>query len=74
MQDIRCGTCSRKLGEGDYIALAIKCPRCGTLNQFNTHPLRATRPAPACRRASESGVPHGCKSDHSMAGRQAPSG
>ncbi|WP_211474666.1 Com family DNA-binding transcriptional regulator [Collimonas humicola] len=27
MQEIRCGSCSRKLGEGEYIALSIKCPR-----------------------------------------------
>ncbi|PUA16824.1 Com family DNA-binding transcriptional regulator [Glaciimonas sp. PCH181] len=69
MLDIRCGNCSRKLGEGEYITLTIKCPRCGTLNH-----LRATRPAPACRRASDSGVHHGCKSDHPVAGRQAPPG
>jgi phage FluMu protein Com len=40
MQDIRCGTCSRKLGEGEYIALTIKCPRCKTMNN-----LRATSSA-----------------------------
>jgi len=32
LPDIRCGHCQRKLGEGHYSQLAIKCPRCGTLN------------------------------------------
>ena len=32
--DIRCGKCNRKLGEGQYIRLAIKCPRCGVLNHY----------------------------------------
>lgn len=34
MQEIRCGACRRKLGEGVFPRLAIKCPRCGVLNQF----------------------------------------
>ena len=33
--DIRCGKCNRKLGEGQYIRLAIKCPRCGAFNQLS---------------------------------------
>ncbi|WP_082793029.1 Com family DNA-binding transcriptional regulator [Collimonas pratensis] len=69
MQDIRCGSCSRKLGEGEYITLSIKCPRCGTLNH-----LRATRPAPACRRASDIGAVRASKSDYSLDGWQAPPG
>jgi len=40
-KDIRCGACRRKLGEGVYTHLSIKCPRCGTINQ-----LRAVRPSP----------------------------
>lgn len=32
MNEIRCGNCRRKLAEGDYLRLSIKCPRCGTLN------------------------------------------
>ena len=40
MQDIRCGHCLRKLAEGQYIEITIKCPRCGTLNS-----LSATRTA-----------------------------
>ncbi|QDQ27690.1 Com family DNA-binding transcriptional regulator [Chitinimonas arctica] len=39
METIRCGHCNRKLGEGRYTVLTIKCPRCGTLNT-----LRAMRP------------------------------
>ncbi|MNM83393.1 Mu-like prophage protein Com [compost metagenome] len=50
MQEIRCGSCNRKLGVGEYTRLAIKCPRCGTMNQ-----LRAARPAPEGRRASCTG-------------------
>ncbi|QBP09867.1 Com family DNA-binding transcriptional regulator [Cupriavidus metallidurans] len=49
MREIRCGACNRKLGEGDYSRLAIKCPRCKTMNF-----LRAERPEPAGRRASDS--------------------
>ncbi|PRC90972.1 Com family DNA-binding transcriptional regulator [Solimicrobium silvestre] len=70
MLDIRCGSCSRKLGEGEYITLSIKCPRCGTLNH-----LRATRSEPASPRASElKTLSHARKSHHSLAGRQTPSG
>ena len=45
--DIRCGACGRKLAEGQYLLLSIKCPRCGTVNH-----LRAARPAPERHRAS----------------------
>jgi|GEM_PF-1038780 len=38
MHTIRCRQCQRKLAQGQYIALAIKCPRCRTLNQF-TFPI-----------------------------------
>ncbi|QOD81908.1 Com family DNA-binding transcriptional regulator [Chromobacterium haemolyticum] len=34
MKEIRCGCCRKKLAEGEYIALIIKCPRCSTLNHF----------------------------------------
>lgn len=44
--DIRCGACNRKLGEGQFSHLKIKCQRCGTMNS-----LRATRPIPECHRA-----------------------
>ncbi|MFZ6875373.1 Com family DNA-binding transcriptional regulator [Undibacterium sp. Di27W] len=47
MQDIRCGTCSRKLGEGEFVTLTIKCTRCKTMNH-----LRATRPEPDRHRAT----------------------
>ena len=35
MNEIRCGSCRRKLAEGEYIRLAIKCPRCGAFNQLS---------------------------------------
>ncbi|MBN9342404.1 MAG: Com family DNA-binding transcriptional regulator [Comamonadaceae bacterium] len=38
MNEIRCGNCRRKLGEGIYMALSIKCPRCGALNKFQSAP------------------------------------
>ena len=38
VQEIRCGHCGRKLGVGQYVALQIKCPRCGTLNHFRAEP------------------------------------
>ncbi|MCL1962370.1 MAG: Com family DNA-binding transcriptional regulator [Desulfovibrionaceae bacterium] len=46
-EQIRCGTCRRKLAEGQYLRLSIKCRRCGTINR-----LRATRPMPERHRAS----------------------
>ncbi|WP_082806952.1 Com family DNA-binding transcriptional regulator [Collimonas pratensis] len=69
MHDIRCGNCSRKLGEGEYITLSIKCPRCGTLNH-----LRAMRPISARHRASDIGATHGSKPYHPLAGRQTSPG
>lgn len=48
MDEIRCGNCRRKLAEGIYIALSIKCPRCGAVNQ-----LRAERPPPARHRVPD---------------------
>ncbi|MBI5919028.1 MAG: Com family DNA-binding transcriptional regulator [Nitrosomonadales bacterium] len=33
METVRCGSCNRKLAEGEFTRLAIKCPRCGTMNQ-----------------------------------------
>lgn len=53
MDEIRCGNCHRKLGEGEYTRLAIKCPRCGHINQLSA--LSAT---PARRRASNVNMTH----------------
>lgn len=44
MQEIRCGQCRRKLGAGEFRAYAIKCPRCGTLNQMRTVSPEPERP------------------------------
>ncbi|MBO9680922.1 MAG: Com family DNA-binding transcriptional regulator [Acidovorax sp.] len=46
MQEVRCASCNRKLAEGLFQQLHIKCPRCGTLNS-----LRAPSPPSECRRA-----------------------
>ncbi|MCL1962258.1 MAG: Com family DNA-binding transcriptional regulator [Desulfovibrionaceae bacterium] len=53
MQEIRCGQCFRKLGQGRYTHLVIKCPRCGALND-----LRATRPELERQRASITQTEH----------------
>lgn len=47
MQEIRCGQCARKLGQGSYLHLVIKCPRCGAMNH-----MRAASPEPERQRAS----------------------
>ncbi|TAL53813.1 Com family DNA-binding transcriptional regulator [Pandoraea sp.] len=49
MKEIRCENCRRKLAMAEYTRLSIKCPRCRALNV-----LRAERPEPECRRASDS--------------------
>ncbi|WP_083844247.1 Com family DNA-binding transcriptional regulator [Pseudogulbenkiania sp. NH8B] len=59
LDDIRCGHCARKLAEGRYIELSIKCPRCGTINH-----LRAASPSPARPRASESKDAHAWPTNH----------
>ncbi|WP_416234632.1 Com family DNA-binding transcriptional regulator [Methylophaga sp. OBS4] len=41
MKEIRCGACGRKLGEGIFIELQIKCARCKTMNY-----LRVKHPEP----------------------------
>lgn len=53
MDEIRCGNCHRKLGEGEYTRLAIKCPRCGHINQ-----LSAQSAIPERRRASPVNTTH----------------
>lgn len=32
--EVRCIKCNRKLAEGEFINLSIKCSRCGTLNNL----------------------------------------
>lgn len=32
--DIRCGQCGRKMAEGTYIVLSIKCPCCRAINHY----------------------------------------
>ena len=67
MQDIRCGNCRRKLAEGVYIQLAIKCPRCGAFNQ-----LSAKSAPQEHHRVSEAEVHD--KPNSSLDRRQAPPG
>lgn len=42
-KEIRCGQCHRKLAEGTYTALVIKCPRCKTLNHLQAKSLPPER-------------------------------
>lgn len=68
MEEIRCGACRRKLGEGEFTVLSIKCPRCGAMNV-----QRAARPASERQGASNPrGTP--CGSNHSVDRRQTPPG
>ncbi|MCK9345395.1 MAG: Com family DNA-binding transcriptional regulator [Candidatus Pacebacteria bacterium] len=46
--EIRCGKCGKKLAEGEFICLSIKCPRCGVINQ-----LKAVEPLISTPRASD---------------------
>lgn len=48
LPEIRCGACSRKLGEGRFEVLSIKCTRCKTVNL-----LRAESATPARHRAPQ---------------------
>ncbi|WP_081908820.1 Com family DNA-binding transcriptional regulator [Ferriphaselus sp. R-1] len=43
METVRCGACNRKLAEAVFTRLAIKCPRCGTLNQMMATSHRPAR-------------------------------
>lgn len=54
-QEIRCGACSRKLGQGEFALLEIKCPRCGTLNTL----MRAPSPEPERPARLDDGKSHG---------------
>ncbi|WP_297575923.1 Com family DNA-binding transcriptional regulator [uncultured Deefgea sp.] len=40
MQNIRCAQCNKKLAEGRFIELSIKCPRCGALNHLKATSLQ----------------------------------
>jgi len=44
MKDIRCTCCHKKLAEGEFIHLTIKCPRCKTLNILSTRSATTERP------------------------------
>jgi phage FluMu protein Com len=56
MQEVRCGSCERKLAEAaEFLRLKVKCPRCGTMND-----VRAWSPLPERPGASNlKGAPHG---------------
>lgn len=55
METVRCGNCHRKLAEADYRRLAIKCPRCGTLNHLQAASLEPGRQRASDRKATPDG-------------------
>ncbi|MCX7506594.1 MULTISPECIES: Com family DNA-binding transcriptional regulator [Delftia] len=65
MEEIRCGSCRRKLGEGVFSRLAIKCPRCGAFNQLSAS---SATPEPQSGPTAEIND----KPNHSLDRRQAP--
>jgi phage FluMu protein Com len=47
VKEVRCSNCNKKLAEADYTRLAIKCPRCGQLNNLKAvEPPQRTPGAP----------------------------
>ncbi len=36
MKEIRCAHCGKKLAEGRYLELSIKCPRCRHFNHYHS--------------------------------------
>ncbi|MGH8759130.1 MAG: Com family DNA-binding transcriptional regulator [Burkholderiales bacterium] len=58
MQDVRCGSCGKKLAVGAYQRLQIKCPRCGCLNDLRAGDTTQS-PQPERPRASINGATHG---------------
>ncbi|WP_324622733.1 Com family DNA-binding transcriptional regulator [Delftia lacustris] len=67
MQEIRCGSCRRKLGEGIFSRLVIKCPRCGAMNQLSAVSATSAPPGGPTAEIND-------KSHHSLDRRQAPLG
>ena len=52
-KEIRCGQCCKKLAEGIYSQLSIKCPRCKAFNH-----LKAESPPPERKSAPSSDHKH----------------
>jgi phage FluMu protein Com len=59
MQDFRCGRCRRLLARGDVLYVAIKCPRCGLMNQFQ----KASEPLTRAPRAPDQEAKNGQQDD-----------
>ncbi|WP_293765816.1 Com family DNA-binding transcriptional regulator [uncultured Aquitalea sp.] len=62
--EIRCGQCGRKLAEGQYLTLHIKCPRCRAMNHF-----KATSHTPEHQGVPDRTRPDAKPTDHSVARR-----
>jgi phage FluMu protein Com len=62
MDEIRCNNCQRKLAEGAYTRLAIKCPRCKALNTYVMAASAESAPShPPARPARQKQLTHGQK-------------
>jgi phage FluMu protein Com len=59
MDDIRCGACGKKLGDGIYQTLKIKCPRCKTLNFLRAESSPPEHRECQCQRHSRENLPKG---------------
>lgn len=66
MQEIRCCNCCKKLAEGDYLRLDIKCPRCKVVNRLSVMNTELERQGASIRTGKND------KSNRSLDGRQAP--
>ncbi|MTJ83801.1 MAG: Com family DNA-binding transcriptional regulator [Telmatospirillum sp.] len=52
MESIRCGSCGRKIAEGDFFGtVSIKCPRCGTINELRVEHPSSERPGASVQRS-----------------------
>ncbi|WP_418648934.1 Com family DNA-binding transcriptional regulator [Thauera butanivorans] len=51
---MRCSSCRRLLGRGQYQKVEIKCPRCGAINLF-FHNQKAVEPPSSATRSPNSG-------------------
>ncbi|MBN8486361.1 MAG: Com family DNA-binding transcriptional regulator [Burkholderiales bacterium] len=71
MREIRCPDCRRKLAEGEFKRLEIKCPRCGVVASFQGD----DRPTRERQRASQPGERCDArKKPHLMGGWKEPAG
>ncbi|QSB01960.1 Com family DNA-binding transcriptional regulator [Methylomonas sp. EFPC1] len=59
MEIVKCGKCQRKLAEADYLIIAIKCPRCKTLNILKAERFKSEHHECHCKRDTREDIPEG---------------